>query len=184
MAAAVRLFALVTRVRPGMPLASNQGSLWELLFLYWQSWGSELRHQNWKGSQVPSEILSSESFWGRNWTCVTQSLRMVVSIDSEKDKIDLDWRPSGTSSLQKVGGLHRLKGSGVSWEALFQTQIPAPCGWGLSQRSSRRGWVSIHLGESRAENQGQGWLIARDLDENQHCAGQANPHASVYPLTK
>lgn len=79
-AAAVGLFALVTRVRPGMPLASNQGSLWELLFLYWQSWGSEVRHQNWKGSQVPSEILSSESFWGRNWTCVTQSLRMVSLI--------------------------------------------------------------------------------------------------------
>lgn len=146
MAAAVRLFGLVTRVSPGMPLASNQGSLWELLFLYWQSWGSEVRHQNWKGSQVPSEIFSSESFWGRNWTCVTQSLRMLGLIESEKDKMDLDGRPFCTSSQQKVGGPHKLKGSGVSWKALFQTQITAPCGWGLSQRSSRRGWVSIHLG--------------------------------------
>lgn len=184
MAAAVLLFALVTRVRPGMPLASNQGSLWELLFLYWQSWGSEVRHQNWKGSQVPSEMLSSESFWGRNWTCVTQSLRIVGLIDSEKDKIDVDWRPFRTSSQQKVGGPHQLKGSGFRCEALFQSQIPAPCDWGLSQRSSRRDWVSIHLGESRAENQGQGWLMARDPEESQHCMGQAHPHASVYPLTK
>lgn len=116
-AAAVLLFGLVTRGRPGILVASNQGSLWELLFLCWQSWGNEVGHQNWKGSQVPSEVLSSESFWWRNWTCVAQSLKIVGVIDSEEDGIDLGWRPFQTISQQRVGGPHELKGSRDSYEA-------------------------------------------------------------------